>query len=265
MLRKYLFICPLLSFAVLFSASSQAEEWSHRIGTYLLTVNLDADTAVNTPGGTVETPLDLDFDDITDNLSLIGVIYYQAGKGPWTIDVDLTHAELEMDESMDVPVPPPLGPATAEIDVDMTIDEYEVFGGYRFYQEGDSELQFIFGARYYKHDIDIDVEAGPIGFSPSIDSSWTDPIVGFRYRQKINEQWNWLARIDAGGFGMSDSSDLSYKVELGASYAINENWITAFGFRYLDIDYEDGDTTDSGYYAYDGSEYGLLLGIAYQY
>jgi opacity protein-like surface antigen len=207
----------------------------------------------------------MDFGDVTDNLNLIGVIYYQASNGPWTIDVDLTHAKLEMDDSMDVPVPPPLGPATAEIDVDMTIDEREVFGGYRFYQDEDSEVQFIFGARYYKHDIDIEVEAGPIGFDPSIGSSWTDPILGFRYRQKINEKWNWHARIDAGGFDLDDSSELSYKIELGASYDINENWMAGIGFRYLDIDYEDGDETDSDYYAFDGNEYGLLAGIAYQF
>ena len=252
---------PLL---LIFSASSYAEDWDHIFGTYLLTITIDADTAVNTPGGTVETPIDMDFGDVTDNLSLIGVIYYQASNGPWTIDVDLTHAELEIDDSFDVPVPPPIGPATATMEVDMTIDEREVFGGYRFYQDEDSAVQFIFGARYYKHDIDIDVEAGPVGFSPSIGSSWTDPILGLRYKQQINEKWDWLARVDAGGFGAGSGSDLSYKVELGAGYKINEDWLVGVGFRYLDIDYEDGDTTDSDYYAYDGNEYGLLLGILYK-
>ena len=99
---KLVFI-PLL---LISSASSGAEEWEHRIGTYLLGITIDANTAVNTPGGTVVTPIDMDFGDVTDNLSLIGVIYYQASKGPWTIDVDLTHAELEIDESFAVPVPP---------------------------------------------------------------------------------------------------------------------------------------------------------------
>jgi opacity protein-like surface antigen len=255
----------LMTLLAMVCASSYAEDWDHRIGTYLLTINLDADTAVNTPGGTVETPMDLDFGSVIDNLNLIGVIYYQANRGPWTIDVDLTHAELEMDESFDAPIPPPPGPATATLKADMAVDEYEVFGGYRFYHQGDSELQFIFGARYYKHDLDIEVEVGPVDIDPSIKSSWTDPIVGFRYRQKINAQWNWLTRVDAGGFGMGSSSDLSYKVEFGASYDINENWITAFGYRYLYIDYEDGDTSDPDYYAYDGSESGLLAGIAYKF
>jgi hypothetical protein len=249
----------------MFSASSYAEGWDHEIGTYLLTINIDADTGVNTPGGTVETAIDMDFGDVTDNLSLIGVIYYQASNGPWTIDVDLTHAELEMDDSMSLPVPPPIGPATAEIEVDMTIDEKEVYGGYRFYQDEDSEVQFIFGARYYKHDIDVDVEAGPVGFSPSIGSSWTDPILGFRYRQKINDKWRWLARADLGGFGLSSSSDSAYKIELGAFYEIDESWRVGLGFRYLDIDYEDGDTTDSDYYAFDGSEYGLITGVLYHW
>lgn len=263
-MSRYIVTLSLIPLLLIFSPGSYAEDWDHRIGTYLLTITLDADTGVNTPGGSVETPIDLDFGDVTDNLSVIGVIYYQASNGPWTIDVDLTHAELEIDDSFDVPIPAPLGPATGTIEVDMTIDEREIFGGFRFYQDEDSEVQFIFGARYYKHDIDVDVEAGPVGFAPSIGSSWTDPIIGLRYRQRINEKWDWLARVDAGGFDAGSGSELSYKVELGASYKINEKWLAGVGYRYLDIDYEDGDTTDTDYYAYDGSEYGLLLGILYK-
>jgi len=71
-------------------------------------------------------------------------------------------------------------------------------------------------------------------------------------------------RGTGSGFDLSSSSELSYKIEFGASYAINDKWQTAFGIRYLDIDYEDGDTTDSDYYAYDGNEYGLLLGVLYK-
>ena len=209
-------------------------------------------------------PIDMDFGDVTDNLSLIGVVYYQASKGPWTVDVDLTHAKLELDNSIDLPVPVPPGPATATVDIEMTIDEREVFGGYSFYETGDSKLQFIFGARYYKHDIDIEVEAGPLEFEPSLGRSWTDPILGFRYRQKINQKWAWLARVDAGGFDVGSASKLSYKVELGASYEINEDWELGLGARYLNIDYESGDETDSDYYAYDGKEYGLLLGVLYR-
>lgn len=71
---------------IMFSAGSYAEGWDHMIGTYLLTISIDADTEVNTPGGTVTTPIDMDFGDVTDNLELIGVIYYQASNGPWSID-----------------------------------------------------------------------------------------------------------------------------------------------------------------------------------
>ena len=79
----------------------------------------------------------MDFGDVTDNLSLIGVVYYQASKGPWSVDVDLTREKLEMDNTIDVPVPVPPGTATAHIDIEMTIDEREVFGGYSFYEGED--------------------------------------------------------------------------------------------------------------------------------
>ena len=253
----------LASILLTFSSYGYAKDWEHTLGTYLLTLNLDGDSAVNTPGGVVVTPIDLDFEDLLEHLGKVGVIYYQVKKGPWSIDIDLTHAELEGDDSVSVPVPPPLGPATATINAEITIDEYEGFGGYRFHQGQDSETQFIFGARYYKHDIDIAVLAGPVGFSPAINSSWVDPFLGVRYQQKINNKWNWHARGDVGGFGVG--SDLSYKIELGASYDINEKWMTGFGVRYLAIDYEDGNPADADYYTFDGKEYGLLLGIAYKF
>ena len=75
--------------------------------------------------------------------------------------------------------------------------------------------------------------------------------------------WSWAGNARRGQDAGS-GSDLSYKVEFGAGYKINEDWLVGLGFRYLDIDYEDGDTTDSDYYAYDGNEYGLLLGILYK-
>ena len=254
--------CASLLLAV--STTSLAEEWEHRIGTYILGMTIDADTAVNTPGGTQETKLKLDFDDILDNAEFIGVLFYHGTNGEWTVDVDLTHIELNNNDSFETPIPPPIGPVDATVDVDLTIDEYEFLLGRRFYEGDNDRAQVIFGMRYFRHDIDVEVEVGPGGFAPDIDSDWIDAVIGLRYQADINDQWSWLARGDVGGFGWSDSSDSSYKLELGAMYRINERWTTAFGYRYLYIDYEDGSPEDSDYYAFDGDEQGVLIGITYK-
>ncbi len=58
---------------LVFSTGSYAEGWEHSVGTYLLTLNINADTAVNTPGGNAVKPIDMDFGVVLDNVNLICV------------------------------------------------------------------------------------------------------------------------------------------------------------------------------------------------
>ena len=59
-MRKHIIKLSLIPLWLMFSANSYAEGWDHQIGTYLLTINIDAVTGANTPGGAVETAIDMD-------------------------------------------------------------------------------------------------------------------------------------------------------------------------------------------------------------
>ena len=66
------------------------------------------------------------------------------------------------------------------------------------------------------------------------------------------------ARADIGGFGLSGSEDLSGNAQIGLGYAVGNNTDLNISWRYSGINYNTGDTPDSGYNSYrNGFEIGL--------
>jgi hypothetical protein len=69
-----------------------------------------------------------------------------------------------------------------------------------------------------------------------------DPLVGGRIILPIGKRWSFYARGDVGGFGVG--SDLSWNATVAFSVKATEHVSFQFGYRALDIDYEDGEGSD---------------------
>ena len=117
----------------------------------------------------------------------------------------------------------------------------------------ENALDLIGGIRYYGLDTEIDV----VGFSPRIDKDkdWVDAMLGARYIWTIKDRWNFMARGDIG-FG---GSDLAWNLAGLFNYQPWKHVSLLFGYRYMDIDYEDGSGREL--FKYDVSMHGPLLGV----
>lgn len=243
-----------------FAQAGQDHEWDFFVGGYLTATYIDATTTAGTPAGDQVLDIDASFSDLLDNLDYGASGIFIASYDKLSINVDLLAIGLDIDES--TPIPPPIGPAEVNIQVD--IREYELYLGYQAFAEYPA-LEVITGLRYIDQEITVDLTtAGPMTPAPLVaGDDWVDPFIGFRYLGPINNKWSWLLRGDIGGFGVG--SDFAWRVDVGARYHITKQWEAAVGYKILDIDYETGTSGSLSRYAWDGSEAGITLGVGYHF
>ncbi|MEH6579475.1 MAG: hypothetical protein V7731_20605 [Amphritea sp.] len=249
-------LCILAAAFPVLSAEQDSEEWSYLVVGSLFAESIDGTSGVGTPLGAMDVDVDLSFSDVIDNLDSAFSAIFNARKGRWSLNADVLIAKLEVDNTItSTPVP-------ANMNVEIDIDEIELYAGYKFTQKYPN-LEAIGGARYIKQDIDVDVIEGPVELNVDVGDDWIDPFVGLRYYGPINSEWSLLVRGDVGGFDVG--SDFAWRFDAGVTYRFAQNWVAAFTYKVLDIDYENNNRDDLDYYKWDGKESGLLLGIGYHF
>ncbi len=158
------------------------------------------------------------------------------------------------------------GPFEADVEVEMTLVEFGAL--YRILERpigAESartfSLDLLGGARYADLEVELDIE-GPLGFDPSTGGSkdWIDPIVGGIIHVDLTEKIAFRVRGDIGGFGIGDSSDFAWNVLAGFGYSLSERTTLRFGYRILDVDYDDGSGSDL--FEYDISMSGPIAGVS---
>lgn len=92
----------------------------------------------------------------------------------------------------------------------------------------------------------------------SFGRTWVQPLIGTQATIFLSPRLRAFARADIGGFNLSGSNDLSGNAQIGLGYAIGNSTDLNISWRYLGLDYNNGDTPDSGFSSYqNGVEIGL--------
>ncbi len=211
---------------------------------YLWAVSMDGDMTVK---GNTES-LKADFSEITDSLEGIFTLHFEGmHKSGFGFLTDVSY--LNLGDQQTTP-----GPLPITMDVDLINWIVELAGVYRFKLDKNA-LDLIGGARYYELDPEIDVVGTPIKADP--DKDWVDAMLGVRFIWNITDRWNFMTRGDIGVGG----SELTWNIAGLFDYQPWKHVSLIFGYRYMDIDYEDGSGADL--FKYDVSMHGPLLGVNY--
>ena len=223
--------------------SPKEKNWEFNLAPfYLWAVSIDGDlTAMGK-----NQPVKADFNELTDSLEAFFTVHFEGmHKSGFGFLTDVSY--LNFGHQQATPGPPPL-----TLDVDLTFVMAELAGIYRF-SLGENALDLIGGIRYYGLDTEIDV----VGIPPRIDKDkdWTDAMLGVRYILTITDKWDFVARGDIG-FG---GSDLAYNLAGLFNYQPWKHVSLLFGYRYMDVDYEDGSGAD--FFKYDMTIHGPVFGF----
>jgi hypothetical protein len=237
---------------LLFAGTAVAadEDWRHHLVLYGIGASIDGKTGI----GNATADVDVGFDDILDNLEFGAMVAYRAERGRWAVVADLIYMALEQEkDGLGVS-----GATRAKVEADQLI--FEVDGSYALTER----LDAYGGLRYWQLDTELEVVGGgPLGATLSADKTedWVDPLVGLRYVLPITDRWQLIGRGDIGGFGVG--SDFTWHVSGFAAWQVSEHGSVLLGFRFLDVDYDDGSGT--GRFRWDVTEGGPSAGFAWRF
>ncbi|WP_223427430.1 outer membrane protein [Tateyamaria pelophila] len=233
-------------FALMLSALSvQAQEtpfsgdWSNRFSLYGWVPGIKGDQTF--PDG--DPLIDLSSSDVLDALN--GAFFGSAEfrNGRFGLIFDLAYADLGQDGAARGTIIPGQDPANASVDTTLWLGTAAL--AYRTFEEDGKWVDVYGGLRYYDVSADFTFKIPSIGFKSSLseDSSWFDAIVGLRGHVPLGEKYSVTGLVDVGGFGIGDSSNLSWEAIATLDYAFTDNVTGRLGYRYMSID-KDGDRLD---------------------
>ncbi len=242
-MRKRGFRCGglLLSLSLVTLPASAADDWKYLVAPYGWIAGLDGESTIRGVTASVEA----DFADIIENLETAALVHFEAEKGRWTVLSDLIFIAIGQTTR---------GAIDVDFDVDQTI--VELGGGYNL----SDSFAVLFGGRYVDGKVDLDVRA-PLDVRVRRDKDWIDPYVGGRFVLDLGRRWDFRVRGDVGGFGVG--SEFTWNLALNWVYRASRRVSLAFGYRALDIDFEEGSGRDL--FRYDVRMFGPQIGAAFHF
>ena len=214
---------------------------------------------------------DLNLGEVLDNLRWTSSLRASLEKGRWGVLTDLSFTSLGQEEARTVSGPLLGREFTGRATVEASQGVYDLALRYRF---GDPEAAVgkpgafsvipYAGMRLIDARLDLSAEISgeqrSFASQGSFGRTWVQPLLGTQASVFLSPRLRAFARADIGGFGLSGSRDLSGNAQLGLGYAIGNSTDLNISWRYFGIDYNNGDTPDSGFTSYQN---GIEVGVKF--
>ena len=223
-------------------------DWEHTFMVYGVGVGIDGTVGA----GPVEGDIDVSFSDVLDNLEFGAMAAYRGDNGRFGVLADLIYLHLENDKTKSTP----LGPVSATVGADQLILELD--GSIAV----TDRLDAYAGLRYWDVDAEVTV-TGPLGnsFGREPGEDWVDVLYGLRYMLPLGEKWTFVVRGDVSPLGTG--ADFGWHTTAFADWRFGEHASLLVGFRWMDVDYDDGEGADR--FLMDVSQGGPALGLAWSF
>lgn len=183
----------------------------------------------------------------------------EARKGKTGIAIDVAYADLAHGGTAQASFVPGANPSSADIGTSifmgtMILDQ-------RFHENGEQWVSGYGGLRYYDVKADYTLKVPAFGFKTKrkADSQWVDAVIGLRAHTALSERFGLTGLADIGGFGIGESSNLSWQAIATLDYSFSETVIGRLGYRYLSID------KSSKSLSMDMDLYGPMIGLTWTF
>jgi len=227
----------------------ETKAWSYEFEPYMLIASMTGNSKI---GRAPTLEIDVDFGKILENLDIGAMAHFEAmNRNGWGIWIDYGFMDLSSDIS---------GPVGGVTNARVRQGILEVFGMYR-QPLANGHVDYLAGIRWWDNDFDIGHNALPIDIE--VEEDWVDPVVGLKWTTAINENWKFSAYGTIGGFGVA--SDLTAGGSVGVKYVISDLLDLDLQYKALWADYESGTKGQKGYFAYDVTTYGPIVGLNFKW
>lgn len=253
MANRLLFTGLLVSALSLVAFSASAEDWSYQIELYGLVATIEGEAGVGRVEG---ADVNVDFGDILDALDSAFMGRFEAHhSNGWGVALDYGFMDLSADIT---------GPRGGVLDVGVRQGILEALLMRRT-QSGDQHIDYFVGLRWWDNDLDatFDPAVLPGTASVGINEDWVDPVIGVRWTNPLTEKWSFLLHGDIGGVGIG--SDFTASAIAGFRYKIKESMELDLQYKALWVDYETGTAGQAGFYKYDATAHGPIIGLIFKF
>lgn len=228
----FLFAAPAMAQEGGYMADPENRHWS--LALYLWGTGLEGDIGV----GPFDVPVDLSFTDILKELDfgIFGHVEYHADNN-FGFMGDLMYLSISASNNI------PFGRVTSDIDM-MTLEMALMYN----LASRESPFDIFAGFRYWDMDIAIGFNPAvstakgapvlplpPAGITQTGGTDWTDFMIGARWMPRIGEKWWFSLRAD---YATADSD--TFNIISGFNWRFGRTASLWFGYRYMDVDYEEG-------------------------
>jgi len=233
------------------SFATNANNWSFEVEPYLMGTSIAGDASIGRISG---APIDVDFNTILDNLDMAAMLHFEAHhKSGWGLAIDYGFMDLSQKKS---------NSRDGFVKVGIRQGVLETLGMYRVKYNKNITIDYFTGVRWWDNDLELILDPAITSGSQNIKvkEDWLDIVAGMRVNTRINRHWNFIARADLGGFGMS--ADFTSTIEAGATYRISKLMTLDMKYKASWVDYDNEDNIgDVGHYQYDTVTHGPILGL----
>jgi hypothetical protein len=245
-------VFPVLSTAQEVATAAPAKaKWSFLVEPYLLFPNMNGKTGV---GGLPDVPVDANPGDIFSHLQMGAMLNLEANNDKWAILSDFIYMDLSQDAKVGTVIKG--GEATAKQTA------WEISGLRRVAPWLELGLGGIFNSVNAGVDIDVaKTGGGTTNHQKSISSSWVEPMLIARIKNKPGEKFLYQFRGEVGGFGIG--SDFAWQIQASAGYRFSELFQITGGYRAIGLNYETG--SDQSRFLYDMDIFGPEIRFGFNF
>jgi hypothetical protein len=226
--------------------------WQFLIEPYVMFPNMKGETGI---GNLPAVHVDQDPQDIFENLQFGAMLYFEARHEQWAFSSDVLYMDLGADFEG--------GTLINDGSVDVSQLGWELAALRRL------SPWFELGVGVTFNQVDASVKfdtQNPLtgqtgGTSFGTTEEWIDPTIVARAILPFGDRWFFQARANLGGFGVG--SDLMWQLQADLGYRRSDKWRFTFGYRVIDIDYDQGH--DNGRFVYDVQTFGPVLRLGYSF
>ncbi len=229
---------------------STSSKWHFLAEPYLVLPTMTGTMGV---GRILEAEIDASASDIFGNLKFGLMLNFEATNDKWSVGTDFLYMKLKQD----------LEPRIEYSEGDVTAKEmvWELSG----LRKVTPWLELGLAGRLVGLEMGLNYMNDSPPYELVVDESssktWYDPVIVVRSQGLIHDKWMLRFRADAGGFGIG--SDFTWQLQANAGYRFSKLFHTTIGYRYIGIDYNKGEGSDT--FIYDVDTYGLEMRFGFNF
>jgi hypothetical protein len=230
-------------------AKKTPDGWTFEVSPYLWMASLSGDVGVfdRLPPSSVDINFNQLFNHI--NWPKVAMLSGEARNGRFGILGDVIYMSVGAEKATPGPL---FGSAALDITENVTAT---LEGAYRIVDTPSVKVDGMAGARLFSVGLQLDLSPGTLAArSGSQSNTWVDPLIAARVIVPFGEGFYASAYGDVGGFGIS-GGDLTWQFFGSVGYNFNDSISAYAGFRYMDIQHQDGG------FVYDVAMQGPMLGV----